>query len=89
MTISEHVALWQNLFTGLPQNTAGEIALFLAFVFVAVAVLFSLSSDLFELRFARERQYLRRHERMPFFNYLLELFSGGIINTKIYASEAK
>jgi hypothetical protein len=89
MNIGEHVAIWQNMFTSIPQT-----ADFLQLVLIAlaiIAVVFIYRNTVFqflERLVMRSRQYLLSSQPIHFFDSLREAFSRGIINSKIYASVA-
>lgn len=88
MTISKHLSRWQGMFTAIPQKTDLLIQfILLAFASVLLAftfrqrllLLFSYFSD-------RWRLYLKQNPHLPLFNQLIEAFSRGILNPKIYES---
>jgi hypothetical protein len=89
MNIGEHIAIWQNMFTGIPQT-----ADFLQLVLIAqaiIAIVFIYRNTVFQFleRVAlRSRLYLLNSQPIHFFDSLREAFSRGIINSKIYASVA-
>lgn len=86
MTFSEHVTLWQGMITSLPQNTFGVMGALL--MMVALALVFTFYRNyLFEFTrriSSRYRLYIKQHPQINLFNYLGEVFSRGILNTKKY-----
>ncbi len=89
MDVSEHVSVWQGMFTGLPQTIDLTTLMLLALAFVVgVTLVKKLFSGPAELAIDRAKLYFKSHERLPFFYYLKEIFSAGILNSKIYASVA-
>lgn len=85
MNISEHVGLWQNMFTGLPEQVSGAMLLLFA------AVLFFLASTLFagnDRQLVRSQIYIKKHKQWAFLDFLQEAFSSGVLNPKIYSSVA-
>ncbi len=86
MTFSEHVTLWQGMTTTLPQNILGIMGTLLAMVTFALVFTFY-RNYLFEFtrRISfRFRLYIKQHPQINLFNYLGEVFSSGILNTKKY-----
>lgn len=82
MSFSEHLSLWQSMFTANLDN--GALLLILGFIFLAFSVAFkhldtSQGQELKSYRF-----YVYKHSKNPTFDKLLELFSQGILNPKIY-----
>ncbi len=89
MNFSEHLALWQKLVRALPVS-GGLLVLFsLIIVFNTFYYFLSHFSLLFlEKSFFRWKLYLREHPHLSTFNFLLELFSQGILHSKIYSTLA-
>ena len=89
MNIGEHVAIWQNMFTSLPQTTDFfQLVLIALAVLVVAYILQNIVSWLLARDATRSRLYLQNSRSIHFFDSLREAFSGGIINPKIYASIA-
>jgi len=86
MTFTEHVALWQGMTTSLPQGVLGVMSALL--LMVALALVFTFYRNyLFEFTrqiSSRYRLYIKQHPQINLFNYLGEVFSSGILNTKKY-----
>jgi len=85
MNLPEHMVLWQGLTSGLPQLGFSYILMLLAIsALLATFLRYRLwefpGRILFWLRL-----YLKQHPQISLFNYLREVFSGGILNPKIYA----
>ena len=86
MDVSDHVSTWQGMFTGLPQNANQTILILFAIVLVLVAVFFrGAIFDFSGHTLDRKNLYVKQQEKVPFFDFLREAFSGGILNSKIYA----
>jgi len=87
MNFSEHMALWQGMFMSLPQNTALLDMLTLALVLVAVIAFWhNPLTELSERVVSRWRLYIKQNPQIRLFNSLVEKFSQGILNPKIFAS---
>ncbi|OGN10768.1 MAG: hypothetical protein A3J46_01965 [Candidatus Yanofskybacteria bacterium RIFCSPHIGHO2_02_FULL_41_11] len=87
MNFFEHMALWQGMFTSLPQNTALLDLLILALVLVAVIAFWHNPLMEFSERVAsRWRLYIKQNPQIRLFNSLIEEFFQGILNPKIFAS---
>ena len=86
MNFTEHVTLWQRMITSLPQQTFGLINILILIVLLSITTIFwQNSTSLFLWRiFYRFRLYIKQHPQIKRFNYLIEIFSRGILNTKIY-----
>lgn len=86
MNFSEHITLWQKTIASLPQNTARLINSFILVILLVVAIVFWQNSfSLFSRRIAsRFKLYIKQHPQINLFNYLGEVFSSGILNTKKY-----
>lgn len=86
MTFSEHLTLWQGMTTSLPQDILGVMSILL--LMVALALVFTFYRNyLFEFTrriSSRYRLYIKQHPQINLFNYLGEVFSRGILNTKKY-----
>ena len=86
MTFTEHVTLWQGMTTTLPQNILGIMGALLAMVTLALVFTFY-RNYLFEFTrriSSRFRLYIKQNPQINLFNYLGEVFSSGILNTKKY-----
>ena len=85
MNLSEHLSIWKEMFTSLPQNIGLLGLLILAVVFI---IIFTISKKfLFELYLRaahRLKLYIKQNPQINIFNYLREVFSSGILNPKIY-----
>lgn len=85
MGVSEHLSLWQRMFTATLDNNAGLL------VTIGLTVLFATSLALKFLEIDRHKElmaykfYTYEHQKSSAFNKLIELFSQGILNPKIYA----
>jgi len=87
MNFSEHIALWQRMLTSLPQNTGLIDLLILSITFIAtIAFWRNPLFEFFERVVSRLRLYIKQHSQIYLFYYLLEAFSKGILNPKIYES---
>ena len=86
MNFSEHIAFWQEMLTILPQN-AELLGLLILIALMVVAISFWRNhlSLFFKLVASRWKLYLKQHPQIRLFNKLLEAFSRGILNSKIYA----
>ena len=84
MNFLEHIALWQGMFTILPQNTGLLDLLILAFVLIAVVAFWNPLTEFSELVASRWRLYIKQNPQIRLFNPLIEEFSQGILNPKIY-----
>lgn len=85
MSVIEHIALWQSMFTAVPQESATVfvlLALFIAVIFTIKNIL--APPRLFKHNALAYKLYLARHPDLPLFNPLKEALSRGIINPKIY-----
>ena len=86
MNVSEHIAIWQSMMTALPQKAGFTDILVL--IALSVAIIISYKNRLFdisEFTGSRWRLYIKQHNEISFFDSLLEIFSQGILNPKIYA----
>ena len=86
MTFTEHVTLWQGMITTLPQNILGIMGALLTMM--ALTLVFTFYKNyLFEFTrriSVRYKLYIKQHPQINLFNYLGEVFSSGILNTKKY-----
>lgn len=86
MNFSEHITIWHGMTTTIPQNIMEIISiLIMSLVFVTAFILwqnyfYTLSKRIF----SRFKLYIRQHPQINLFNYFKEVFSSGILNTKIY-----
>lgn len=84
MTFSEHLNLWQSMFNATLDNNAG-LLITLGLIVIAV----SLTLKYLEKDRGKEllayKLYTYEYQKPPVFNKLIELFSRGILNPKIYA----
>lgn len=85
MNLSEHIALWQRMFTTLPQNT-NLLNIFILAVALVAVIIFCRKSlfEFFERIVSRWKFYVRQHSRLNFFSPLRAAFARGILNPKIY-----
>ncbi|MFA6392678.1 MAG: hypothetical protein WCW54_01130 [Candidatus Paceibacterota bacterium] len=86
MNFSEHVTVWNEMFTLMPQNILNTTSSLVSFVLLFVIFVFarnylSLYSRQIYLKF---KLYIKEHPQINLFNYLGEIFSSGILNTKKY-----
>lgn len=86
MTFSEHITIWQGMTLSLPQNMAGVMGALLLLVTLALISIFWRNSLYLFSRhlFSRFKLYIKQHPQINLFNYLKEVFSRGILNTKKY-----
>lgn len=85
MNFSEHLALWRETITSLPQSVGLWSTLILAIISAVMVVLWRYSLfDFFKRAVSRWKLYLRKYPHLLLFNYLREIFSRGILNSKIY-----
>lgn len=86
MTFSEHITIWQGMTLSLPQNITGTLGALLLLVALALVSIFWRNSlYLFSPHiFSRFKLYIKQHPQINLFNYLGEVFSSGILNTKKY-----
>ena len=85
MSVTEHIARWQQLFTAIPEKNLLFSALIL--LTALLMVLFSIVPKIRDkLLFQRFLHYFyRRKPEINLFNHLLLAFSQGILNPRIYA----
>lgn len=90
MNFSEHIAIWEGMFTSLPQNTGlVDLLILVLAIVLAVAVIAVWQKNLFEFServSSRWRLYIKQNPQIRLFNSLIEEFSQGILNPKIFAS---
>lgn len=87
MNFSEHMALWQGMFTSLPQEVGVLSLLALALLLVAVIAIWQKPlTEFSELVASRWRLYIKQNPHIRLFNSIIEQFSQGILNPKIFAS---
>ena len=84
MNLSEHIALWQRMFTALPQNTNLLNIFILASTLVAVVFWRKSLFEFFESIASRWRFYIKQHLQVNLLNPLRVAFARGILNPKIY-----
>lgn len=77
MTILDHIATWQHMITGLTVLAVISIA----FVVLAVSIL----PEITEVQQYGQRQLREHSPGIVLFRFLPELFSSGILHSKIYA----
>ena len=87
MNFSEHIILWQKMFTILPR----EIKLLNLFVLAILLAALIIFRQNFLCEFSRRlasfwKLYIQQHPQINLFNFLKEEFSRGILNPKIYDS---
>lgn len=83
MGFSEHIGLWQSMFTAVVNNNASILALASMVILGMFATLkyMEVSQD---KKFAVFKSYVYERQKTFTSNKLLELFSRGILNPKIY-----
>ena len=84
MTPFEHVSLMQNFFTNIPQQQDMTLALILAISFVAATGLIWLRQLFIPPDRCRSVGYFYRNRYFSIQRLLLQLFSNGILNPKLY-----
>lgn len=82
MTFSEHLNLWQSMLT-VTLNNIGLLTTLGLIIFAVSLALKYLEKDR-DKELVAYKFYTREHQKRPTFNKLLELFSRGILNPKIY-----
>lgn len=89
MNLSAHIALWQNILTGQPQNS-GLLGLLILITALAAIIAFGKDpfSELYECTVYHWRLYIKQYTQISLFNFLREAFSQGILNSKKYAAVA-
>lgn len=83
MSPIQHIASWQNIFTGIPQNTALLVSLILSALSMAISWLWT---RLWHFSLEERAQPYGRHpstDAVPT-PFLQELFSSGILNPKVF-----
>lgn len=83
MGFSEHISLWQSMFTATLNSNAGILAIIGFIVLAVVLTLKYLVTDKDKELIAYKSYDRKRSIFLP--NKLIELFSKGILNPKIYA----
>lgn len=86
MNFSEHITIWHEMFTLIPQNILGFTSTIILFIALALTSVFwknyfYIFSQEIALKF---KLYIKEHPQINLFNYLREIFSKGILNTKKY-----
>ncbi len=85
MNFSEHIILWQKMFTILPRETKLLSLFVLAILLAALIVLRQKFLREFSRRVASFwKLYIQQHPQINLFNFIEEEFSQGILNPKIY-----
>ena len=85
MTLSEHLALWQSALTS---DFNLNVLSFLIGIVVALSIIFSIFTLVFFADsggITRYRNYLKEHPAIKSYNYLLRIFSRGILQPKLFA----
>src|SRR3989344_5765348 len=84
MNFSEHIALWQSMVRSLPQFA--QLLDLLLVVSIALVALRQGSLFVLSRRItSRLRLYIKAHPHIRLFNFFREMFSRGILNSKIYS----
>lgn len=83
MSFSEHLNMWQNMFTATLDN--GTLLLIVGLIVLAFSIAFKHLDTSQDQELKGYRFYTHKHSKPPTFNKLLELFSQGILNPKIYS----
>ena len=84
MNFEEHVNLWKGMVTSLPKDNI-ELMYTLALLLIIFIIFDKNYFSEFSWRvFSRFKLYIKQHPQIKRFNYLIEIFSRGILNTKIY-----
>lgn len=84
MNFSEHLIAWQNIFSGLPQNTGLSSLIVLTILLSASLFLLINRFSLLENAFFRWKFLSKRHNQRYIFNSIKEAFSQGILNPKLF-----
>lgn len=86
MNFSEHINIWNEIFTIVPQNILEMINILILSILLATTFIFWKKYRHISAKFilSRFRLYIKWHPHINLFNYLKEIFSRGILNTKIY-----
>ena len=85
MNFSEHVSLWQSILRSLPASFS-LFSIFAAICFVAAILWHRTLFEFSEYAAFRRRLYIKQHPHVRLFDTLREIFSQGILNSKIYAT---
>lgn len=86
MSFTEHITVWQSMFTTTATQNAltTVLLLLLTVVFVAVGIFKRSLLLLSSYHATRWRLYIRHNPELSLFNPLKEAFARGILNPKIY-----
>lgn len=84
MSFTEHINLWQTMFSSLLPSVSLMNILILALSLVLTQAFNNLSILSLEFLLIQYRIYLKQHPHISLFNFLKEAFSQGILNPKIY-----
>ncbi len=84
MSAAEHLDHWQGVF-GSIFNPVDSLALGAMFAFVVLFFLATFSIVVDHPHRQRYKNYLRAHPALLLYNFLIELFSRGILQPKLYA----
>lgn len=86
MSFSEHASIWHEMFTILPQNILEFITTLVLFIIFTLTFIFWRNYFyIFYRQIALKfKLYKREHPQINLFSYFKEVFSSGILNTKIY-----
>lgn len=83
MNFSEHLSMWQSMFTATLDN--GTLLLIVGLLVLAIALAFKSLDTYQDQKFKSYQFYSYKHQKNLVFNKFLELFSQGILNPKIYS----
>lgn len=86
MGFREHITIWHGVFTIMPQNILNLIDAIILLISLTIIITFYRNnlSILSRRITSRFKLYLKEHPQIKLFNNLEEIFSSGILNTKIY-----
>lgn len=86
MNFSDHINIWHEIFTIIPNDIFGLVNSILLAILLATLIVFS--KDYFHVFsrriYCRYKLYIKQHREIKLFNFLAEVFSSGILNTKKY-----
>lgn len=82
MGFSEHIGMWQSVFTATLDNSV--LLGILSLIVLALSSVLKYLDTSQDREFKEYKLYSHTHSNNSTFNKLLELFSGGILNPKIY-----
>jgi hypothetical protein len=86
MNFSDHINIWHEIFTIIPNDIVGLVNSILLAILLITLVVFS--KDYFYIFsrciYCQYKLYLKQHPQIKLFNYLEDVFSSGILNTKKY-----